>query len=151
MPTLNDALNELKSWQLAHGSTANRSGRCLESVRYAIAGATLERLQGDPDATRLSLPPPIPKPLNTALGNMDALCVNPEAFGWQRVKPDAHGNLPQVTLDYYANCGTLPDGRIAGHIAIVDRRAKVLYSCTDFPLTAWWQARRAASFVPLIG
>jgi len=88
--------------------------------------------------------------LNTALGNLDALSGHPALFGWVRVLPDAKGNLPSITLDYYANCGTLPDGRIAGHIAIVDRKSGVLYSSTDFALSAWWKARRAASFVPKV-
>jgi len=73
------------------------------------------------------------------------LVLNPAAWGWQRVKPP----LPRYTLDFYDGIAKLKDGRIAGHVGIVDRKEGIIYSAVPYKLTQTFQKARFASFVPL--
>lgn len=132
---LEQAVDALRAWQWREDEGgANRHGRCLEAVRAALL------------AVGLRLPPPQPRPNNLAVFNGRWLAKDPAAWGWLAAGPGV-----RYTLDYFGGVGRLPDGRVAGHVAIADHVARVLYSSWDYPVTASWQARRFASFVPRRG
>lgn len=129
---LAQAVDALRAWQWREDERgANRHGRCLEAVRAALV------------AVGLRLPPPQSRPNNLALYNGRWLAKDPTPWGWQAADAGA-----RYTLDYFGGVGRLPDGRVAGHVAIADHVARVLYSSWDYPLTASWQGHRFASFVP---
>lgn len=129
---LEQAVRALRVWQAQEDRAgANRHGRCLEAVRRAL------RTVG------LPLPPPQARPNNLALYNFQLLRQDAARWGWQAAPPRS-----RFTLDYFAHVGRLPDGRVAGHIALADHVAGVLYSSWDYPLTPHWQAVRVGSFVP---
>lgn len=130
---LAEAVRALHTWQHREdGQGANRHGRCLEAVRAALADVGL------------SLPPPQPRPHNLALYNYQLLRQDPARWGWTPAPAGA-----RYTLDYFDHVGRLPDGRIAGHIAVGDTVTHALYSSWDYPLTPYWRSMRVASFVPL--
>ena len=108
-----------------------RRGMCLGMTRNALS---LESVKLPWNAY----------PENTALGCFADLAANPAKYGWQVV----HHPLPDYCLVFFAGCGRLKDGRIAGHIGIL--HDGVIYSDTPTPMTKWWGARLKGAFV-LIG
>lgn len=129
---LAQAVAALLDWQRRQDRMgANRHGRCLEATRAALASAGL------------FLPPPQPRPRNLALSNYEILRQNPARWGWMPAPADA-----RYTLDYFDHVGRLPDGRIAGHIAIADHQEQILRSSWDYPLDSYWRSMRIGSFVP---
>ena len=130
---LEQAIRSLHLWQTREDEAgANRHGRCLEAVRAALQQAGLH------------LPSPQARPNNLALYNGRLLAQDPARWGWQPAPPEA-----RYTLEYFERVGSLPDGRIAGHVALADHAKGTLYSSWDYPLTPFWQTRLAGSFVPL--
>ncbi|HEY3266049.1 MAG TPA: hypothetical protein VGM37_03925 [Armatimonadota bacterium] len=127
------AIRALQAWQRQR-TVSQRTGWCLGATRIAVQGAGLR------------LPPPQPAPNNTALWNSQMMLRDPGEYGWRRVLPDAD----RLTLQYFGGVARLRDGRIAGHIGIVDSEAGILYSAVDFPLTAFWQSKRLACFLPAV-
>jgi len=107
-----------------------RNNRCLKFTRLAIEAEGMRVPRRD-----------------FANQSGRALVANPQAFGWQRVRPP----LPRFTLDYYdgGGIGRLSDGRIAGHVGVVDREEGTIFSAVPFPLTQRFKDHRFASFVPL--
>lgn len=135
MSKLETMLKNLEKWQKLNKGRA--AGRCLEAVRYSLAGG-------------LALPEPQPRPNNTALYNMDMLARCPEAYKWKQWRHADHPgeDLPMCLL-YFKKCGFLPDGRVAGHIAIYNPETGWHCSNTNYRLSEWWKTRIVGAFVPL--
>jgi hypothetical protein len=91
----------------------------------------------------LRLPPPTSE--NTALADFQLISRNPSEYGWRQV----HSPISGLALVYFNDCGRLPDGRVAGHIAVLDPGKRIHFSNIDYPFTKWWADRIAGAFVPL--
>ena len=125
------AITELLTHQRADDAAGiARDKRCLEYVRGALG------------AVGLKLPPPTAE--NTALANYEELVGDPGKYGFKQI----HSPLTGVCLVYFGNCGKLPDGRIAGHIAILNADKKITISNQNYTFTQWWADRIVGAFVP---
>ena len=93
----------------------------------------------------LHIPAPMPRPHNLAIANFHVLSEDPARFGWR----PAHVDLHRYALVFFGGVGRLPDGRVAGHIAVLDRIARILFSSTDYPFDLYWQDHCVGAFVPL--
>lgn len=133
--TLKLALKELKQWQDAR-TVEQKRGWCLGATRYALAEVGLK------------LPPPQPKPDNTARWNGYTLAANPTHWGWLRIAPTAAA-FNGLRLDYFDGVAPLPDGRIAGHVGITNPSTGIIHSAIDFQWNSSWNKARMASFVPM--
>jgi hypothetical protein len=51
-------------------------------------------------------------------------------------------------LAFWGACGYLKDGRMAGHVGILDTQTNVIYSATEAKHSRWWAARLKGAFVP---
>jgi len=126
-------------WAIGHlKNRKNRPKTCLGDTRWALGKEGL----------RL---PWRPWPFNTALGCLKALKRNPAKYGWRQVGPSV--GLPFAEYDailvFFDRCGELKDGRIAGHVGILDVDTNTLFSNRDDRLNSWWLERIAAAYVPL--
>jgi hypothetical protein len=133
MPTVQDkftlAIQEIKQHQEADDAAGiSRTHRCLEYVRKALA------------AVGLRLPSPTAE--NTAYADFEVLVKDPAAYGWKQV----HSPLPKRCLVYFKDCGVLPGGKVAGHIAVYD--GSYTRSNDDYPFSQWWADRLVGAFVP---
>jgi hypothetical protein len=108
---------------------SRRKGWCLRYTRKAIQSI-------DPD---LLLPHG-----STAWESFNALRANPSQWGWIQV----HHPLPRYVLAFWGACGYLKDGRMAGHVGILDTQTNVIYSATEAKHSRWWAARLKGAFVP---
>ena len=86
---------------------------------------------------------------NTALDCFHALSENPAKWGWEPVHHDVNGKLPDYCLIFFKNCGKLPDGRTAGHIAVYSAAGNKHISNADYPMSAYWKSRIVGAFAPL--
>lgn len=110
---------------------SDRMGLCLQTVRQALQS------QG------LSLPWNA-KPRNLAIEAFKDLKANPGKWGWRQVSHP----LPRYTIVFFGGCGELPDGRMAGHVAIYDQKARKLYADTVLSMTKSWGDKLKGAFVP---
>jgi hypothetical protein len=134
MGELEKALSALTEWQKTNGSEKKRAKRCLEAIRWSCEKAGLR------------LPPPRPKPHNTALGCYELLVAHPEQWGWKAIHHKPDGTLQTPCLLFLKRCGQLPDGRWAGHICILSNN--VLRANVDYQYNSWWKSRVVAAFIP---
>lgn len=132
--TLLRVIEELKGWQARNkGQT---KGRCLEAVRYACL------------KEHLTLPPPMARPRNTALCNFEEISKNPERWGWRRWShKDFPGLAMPPALVYFKGCGILPDGRVAGHIALYNPAENTHTSNATYVMSRYWVQRLIGAFV----
>ncbi len=115
-----------------HTPYYKRTGWCLRDTRAAL------------DSVGLKLPQSA-YPLNTAWAAFNHLRANPDKYGWVQV---SHPNLPRYVLAFWGACGYLKDGRMAGHVGILDTQTNVIYSATEAKHSRWWDARLKGAFVP---
>lgn len=132
MVKLTNALAHLADWRKAR-TAKQRKSLCLTAIRYAVG------------KEGLSLPASYSH--FTAMQCWERLWSDPGYWGWKAVHHDTAGNLPEPCLVFFKNCGKLPDGRVAGHIAIVQDGK--LYANETYALNAYWKARIVGAFVPL--
>ena len=131
---LADAIDNLLVWQKAEKKAGRSTAkRCLEAVRRALLKEGLKLPQSNIDY-----------PSALAIGCGSVLLRNPDKWGWKQV----HTPLPELCLLFFKNCGKLADGRIAGHVAILDTRKHIHYANTNWHLSQWWADRIIAAFVP---
>lgn len=127
---LHDALAQLKVWQSTR-TRKQRSGRCLEAIRDVVGKAGL-RLPWNP------------WPMNTAKWCGRKLAKDPAKWGWRRVTHAPDGSLP-TCLVFYEDVGELADGRVAGHVGILD--GGTIYSAVNYGDNEFWGQRLKAAFV----
>lgn len=134
MDKLLEVKANLLTWQKQERAAGrSRASRCLEAVRHACAEEGLR------------LPPPMPRPRNTALANWEALGAAPEAFGWRRI----HSPLTEPCLVYFKRCGILPDKRVAGHVALYVPADGKLYANLTYNWNQYWADRLVGAFTVL--
>jgi hypothetical protein len=114
-----------------HTPYYKRTGWCLRDTRAAL------------DSVGLRLPW-AGKPDNTAWACFNHLRSNPANWGWVQISHP----LPKYVLAFWGACGYLKDGRMAGHIGILDTEANIIYSATESKHSRWWGARLKGAFVP---
>jgi hypothetical protein len=131
MDKLKQAIDHLEVWQLEH--KGNTHHRCLEAVRHALG------------VVGLKLPAPMASPKNTAFFNFEAIVADSAKYGWKQV----HHPLPRYCLVYFKGCGKLADGRIAGHIALLDSVENWHYSNQNYRMNKYWSRLLIGAFVPL--
>lgn len=132
MSKLSKVIEHIAKWQNAQDKLKHsRAHRCLECVR----GCCLHE--------GLHLPPPTSE--NTAIANFRLMLADPGKYGWRQV----HSPLSGQALVYFKGCGLLGDGRVAGHIAILDSEKGLHFSSADYPFTKWWAERIVGAFEPL--
>ncbi len=136
MKDLQEAIGHLRKWQ-ARERKAGRTldHRCLEAVRYVLSIEGLALPIGDGVDYKGRL----------AISNFRALRANPTKWGWEQI----HSPLFGVCLVYFGNCGKLSDGRIAGHIAILDVVGKKHYSNNNYFMNKNWAGKIVGAFRPL--
>ncbi|MEI6915878.1 MAG: hypothetical protein WCL39_12150 [Armatimonadota bacterium] len=126
-------LDELVIWRK---NNKVHQSRCLEAVRWALA------------RNGLRVPGPFPRPRNTAIECYRALSENPETYGWKRwTHADHAGEALPLCLAFFKDCGKLPDGRIAGHIAIYDPATQKHSANTLYTWNTSWSAKLVGAFV----
>ena len=106
-----------------------RKGMCLQMTRNALTLVGVSFPWND-------------YPNNTASGCFLDLKDNPGYWRWETV----HHPLPEYALVFFGACGYLADGRMAGHIGILNDG--VIYSDTPRTMTKWWGARLKWAGVP---
>jgi len=130
MEELKRAIEDLKKRK-------NTPGTCLGDIRQVLSKFGLR------------LPPPMPRPHNTAIANFEELVQDPQKYGWKAVH-HVDGKLPvPYALVYFKKCGDLGDGRQAGHIAILDVEKMKHYANADHAMTRYWGERLIGAFVPV--
>jgi len=110
---------------------SKRKGWCLRDTRAALASVGLRLPQSA-------------YPDNTAWAAFNHLRANPANWGWVQISHP----LPKYVLAFWGACGYLKDGRMAGHIGILDTEANIIYSATQATHSRWWSARLKGAFVP---
>jgi hypothetical protein len=125
-------LERVKGLLIARGGSGAKS--CLGDVRGALR------------AVGLRLPWRC-YPWNTAIANFRVLRANPGKYGWRQV----HSPLERygLVLVYFRDCGRLGDGRIAGHVAVLDTAEGVHYANETRRMTQFWADRLVGAFVPI--
>ena len=107
MKNLLNVIAGLRHWQKQQQSEGHSvTHRCLEAVRACCHAEGLE------------LPPSVGH-ADTALDCFENLEADPRKWGWFQIHHDAIGTLETPCLVFYGDCGTLPDGRKAGHIGLL--------------------------------
>ena len=136
MKNLLNVIAGLRHWQKQQQSEGHSvTHRCLEAVRACCHAEGLE------------LPPSVGH-ADTALDCFENLEADPRKWGWFQIHHDAIGTLETPCLVFYGDCGTLPDGRKAGHIGLLGADA-IIHSNQDYKVTPWWNDRLKGAFTPL--
>ena len=110
---------------------SKRKGMCLGTCRAAL------------DTVGMKLPWNA-YPRNLAFSCFEDLKANPGRWQWQQI----HHPLPRYSLVFFGGCGYLKDGRMAGHIGILDNYSLTVYSNVQTPMSKWWSARLKGAFAP---
>ena len=132
--TSQEKLEHAVEWLKAYYTrvpVSRRKGWCLRDTRAALTEAGLR----------------IPwnaYPHNLAFSCFEDLKANPGRWQWQQI----HHPLPRYSLVFFGGCGYLKDGRMAGHIGILDNYGLTVYSNVQTPMSKWWSARLKGAFVP---
>jgi hypothetical protein len=138
MDKLEQVIGELKTWQV---DNADHTHRCLEAVRWATGQAGLRLPMSNVDYAG-----------DLAIECGQCLVKDPGEWGWKLIySHNAEPKQSQPTvpcLAFFDNCGALPDGREAGHVAILDPAVKLTYANQDYPWDTWWEQRLAFAFIP---
>ena len=117
--------------RIATGKSTSKS--CLGDVRWALGQVGLKL-------------PWRPWPANTALKCFELLVKDPKHYGWKAIHHDAKGKLETPCLVFFGDCGRLKDGRIAGHISILD--GSKIYANETHSYYTWWRSRIKGAFLP---
>lgn len=122
---------DLNNWQKEHAG--HTKDHCLQAVRACLPKG-------------LTLPQDID---DTALWCGETLSKNPAPFGWKLIGIHAEAiPVTQPALVFFNNCGHLPNGEIAGHIAVVKMSTKHLISNDTDDWSDWWAQKVAYVFEP---
>jgi len=135
--TMWNVLEHLALWQRRN---ANRSKRCLEAVRAALATENLRLPVSNVDY-----------PGMMAIDNGARLAQTPAKWGWKLLGTSAK-SIPkdEISLVYFKGCGFIVRaGRFAGHIALFKPSTNMTVSNENHPLSLWWKLRVAYVFTPL--
>jgi len=130
------AIDALVKWQKKN--KGHTSGWCLQVVTAGlkVAGLSIPRSWKDFNG-------------NLAINCGKRLVKDPGKWGWV-FRGTSMRSLPtdRPSLVFFRDCGRLPDGRIAGHIAIYKPTTNRHIANDSYDMSQWWLERIAYVFVP---
>lgn len=133
-PTLMDLASHLDAWQHEHeGKTKHR---CLEAVRHCGSEIGLRLPLSNIDYEGM-----------LAISCGKRLAKAPKRWGWKLVGTNRDA-LPtdRPTLVFFDHCGTLKDGRVAGHIAVFKPSTNHIVANDTYEFSDTWGDKIAYVF-----